>query len=189
MLEKLKTYLQSHQETFEATFTEEFLKEVSTIGHLIGDALECGNKVIFMGNGGSAADSQHLAAEFVSKLSIDRAPLAAIALTTDTSALTAIGNDYGFEKIFERQVLAVAREGDVLVGISTSGNSRNVKLGFLSGSKLGLTNIGLSGNKGFSDVELTNELVVQSKITAHIQEAHIFIGHLLCAIAEERFLK
>ncbi len=152
----------------------------------IYEALKKGNKVLFFGNGGSASDSQHLAAEFVGRYEKERQGLPAIALTTDTSILTAVGNDYGFNRIFERQVEALGRKGDVAYGISTSGNSQNVLLGIQKAKALGLFTIGLSGRDGgklHSLVDLS--IVVDSRKTARIQESHIMIGHILCERVDE----
>ena len=148
-------------------------------------ALRAGGKVLFCGNGGSAADAQHLAGEFVSRFNYDRNPLAAIALTTDTSILTAIGNDYGYEKVFERQVLALGRAGDVLVGISTSGRSRNVMLALQAGRGIGMVTAGMTGNQR-EQIEALSDLCIRipSRETPKIQEGHIVVGHALCGLVE-----
>ena len=154
------------------------------------ECLKNGNKVLFFGNGGSASDSQHLAAEFVGRYEKERRGLPAIALSTDTSILTAVGNDYGFDKIFERQVEALGRKGDVAIGISTSGNSRNVILGLKKAKALGLVTIGFSGKNGgelHSMVEVS--IVVPSQKTARIQESHIMIGHIICERVDELFVE
>jgi len=152
-------------------------------------ALQNGNKVIFAGNGGSAADSQHLAAEFVSRFNFDRPGLASIALTTDTSMLTAIGNDYGFLQLFARQLQANGRQGDVFFGISTSGNSANILQAVYLAKEMGITTVALCGNAGkLPDVcDLT--LNVPSTCTPYIQESHISIGHIICGIVEEVMFK
>ncbi len=152
----------------------------------IFDCLKSGHKVLFFGNGGSASDSQHLAAEFVGRYEKERKGLPSIALTTDTSILTAVANDYGFERIFERQIEALGNRGDVAFGISTSGNSRNVLLAIAKAKTLGLVTIGLSGRSGgemSSMVDLS--IVVPSEKTARIQESHIMIGHILCERVDE----
>jgi D-sedoheptulose 7-phosphate isomerase len=151
-------------------------------------AFQNGNKVLFCGNGGSAADAQHIAAEFTGRFVKERKALAAIALTTDTSALTAIGNDYGFDKIFERQVEALASPGDILIGISTSGNSNNVINAFKKASEIGCITIGLTGNDGgiMSEICRTN-IVIPSLITARIQEMHILIGHIFCSYVDMKY--
>ncbi|MFC4233185.1 D-sedoheptulose 7-phosphate isomerase [Parasediminibacterium paludis] len=148
---------------------------------LIVDCIAKGNKVLLFGNGGSAGDAQHIAAEFTGRFVKERIALPAVALTTDTSALTAIGNDYGYDRVFERQVEALAKAGDVLIGISTSGNSANVLRAFDAGRKIGCINVGLSGREG-GDMNKVCEvnIVVPSQITARIQEMHILIGHIIC---------
>ncbi len=154
-------------------------------GEAIAGALRCGRKVMFCGNGGSAADSQHLAAEFTGRFVADRRPLAGLALSTDCSALTCISNDYGYEHVFLRQVQALGFSGDCLVGISTSGNSENVVRAFRYARTTGITTIGLLGRDGGQMSALSDiPIVVPSKITARIQEAHIMIGHVLCEMAE-----
>lgn len=155
--------------------------KINEVCRVILECLANGNKVLLFGNGGSAADAQHIAAEFTGRFVKNRRSYPAIALTTDTSALTAIGNDYGFERIFERQVEGLAVKGDVLIGISTSGNSTNVIKALERGNNMGCTTIGFSGNDG----GLMNEhcqinLVIPSTVTARIQEMHITIGHIIC---------
>lgn len=151
----------------------------------MAQCLRDGGKLMFCGNGGSAADSQHLAAEFTGRFLNDRRPLAALALSTDSSALTCIANDYAFDQVFERQVRALGRNGDVLVGISTSGNSANVLRAVRAARELGVATIGLLGRDGGQLARLCEmSVVVPSPITARIQEAHIFIGHNWCAMVE-----
>ena len=150
------------------------------------NAIQHGNKIIFCGNGGSAADSQHLAAELMGRFLKDRSPMAAIALTVDTSALTAIGNDYGFESVFSRQLRGIGKAGDVLIGLSTSGNSANVVDAFEVANAMGIRTIAFTGMTGgkmanYSDIILD----IGSNQTNHIQEAHITMGHMLCARIEE----
>jgi len=148
-------------------------------------ALRNGGKVIFCGNGGSAADAQHLAAELMGRFQFDRAPMAALALTVDTSALTAIGNDYGFDHVFARQLRGIGRPGDVLVGLSTSGNSANVVKAFEAARQMGITTIGLTGESGGRMSALSDILIaVPHRQTCHIQEAHITLGHLICSLVE-----
>jgi D-sedoheptulose 7-phosphate isomerase len=155
---------------------------------IIEKAIKNGNKILIFGNGGSAADAQHIAAEFTGRFVTERIGLPAISLSTDTSALTAIGNDYGFEFIFSRQVEALANKGDILLGISTSGNSKNVLNAFVAGDKIGTVNIGLCGNTGgeMSKI-LKNNIVVPSRITARIQEVHILIGHIICQYIDSKY--
>jgi D-sedoheptulose 7-phosphate isomerase len=148
-------------------------------------ALRAGRKVLLAGNGGSAADAQHIAGEFVSRFAFDRPGLAAIALTTDTSILTAIGNDYGYEKLFSRQVQALGARGDVFVGISTSGKSPNVLRAFEEARRIGLVTIGMTGNRGGPMTELCDHLLaVPSADTPRIQEGHIVLAHTLCLLVE-----
>src|SRR5512143_1321528 len=148
-------------------------------------ACGAGGKLVFFGNGGSAADAQHLATELTVRYGGDRAPIPALALTTDTSALTAIGNDLGFERLFARQVEALCRPGDVCIGISTSGNSENIIRGLQSARELGCVAAGFAGRKGGRMVGLANPLlVVPSDTTARIQEMHILLGHMLCSALE-----
>ena len=145
------------------------------------DAIKKGNKLFFFGNGGSAADAQHLATELTIRYKKDRAPIAAIALTTDTSALTAAGNDLGFDKIFSRQIDALGRAGDVAIGITTSGRSPNVLAAFESCKRLGVTTIVFTGGTGGQAAMLADhKLVVPSTTTARIQEMHITLGQMLC---------
>jgi len=160
----------------------------NVVNHAGGVASKClinGGKILFCGNGGSAADSQHLAAELTGRFIYDRRPLAAVALSTDTSALTCIGNDYSFDEIFARQVAGLGRAGDVLIGISTSGNSRNVIRAVEEAKKLGMLTIGLLGRDGGQLLSLCDHsIVVPSDVTARIQECHILIGHTLCGLIE-----
>ena len=153
---------------------------------LITACFRSGGKLLFFGNGGSAADAQHLAAEFVGRFVRERAGLPAIALTTDSSILTAVGNDYGFDRVFARQLEALGRAGDVAIGISTSGNSPNVLEGIKAAKRERLTTIGLSGKDGgmlAKEADLT--ITISSSSTARIQECHIAVGHLLCELTEE----
>lgn len=160
---------------------------VERAGQLAGAALLAGGKLMFCGNGGSAADSQHLAAELTGRFIKDRCPLAALALSTDTSALTCIGNDYSFDEVFARQVKGLGRAGDVLVAISTSGNSRNVIRAVDEAKALGMQVIGLLGRDGGAlRAQCDVPIVVPSQVTARIQESHILIGHTLCGLIEQQ---
>jgi D-sedoheptulose 7-phosphate isomerase len=145
-----------------------------------------GNKVLIFGNGGSAADAQHLAAEFVNRFQIERPPLAAVALTTDTSILTSIGNDYRFDDIFSKQVEALGRPGDIAWGISTSGNSANVIQAIKGAQKLGLKTIGMTGRAGELAGCVDLVFAVASDNTARIQETHITLGHILCDLVDRK---
>lgn len=159
---------------------------VCQTGEMVGQCLKNGGKIMFCGNGGSAADSQHLAAELTGRFIHDRRPLAAIALSTDSSALTCIGNDYSFDEVFARQVSGLGRAGDLLIGISTSGNSRNVIRAVEEAQKLGMQTIGLLGRDGGLLRSLCDHsIVVPSSVTARIQECHILIGHTLCGLIEQ----
>lgn len=164
---------------------ERLLASIVQVSELIERALRAGNKVMLAGNGGSAADSQHIAAEFVSRFEFDRPGLPSIALTTDTSMLTAIGNDYGYEHVFARQVQANGRAGDVFIGISTSGNSKNVVLAVDACKKMGITTVALCGAGGKLKDLCDHALAVPSTHTPRIQENHILIGHAICALVEE----
>lgn len=160
--------------------------DVQAAGERIAQALRAGGKLLLCGNGGSAADAQHIAAELTGRFIQERRPLAAVALTTDTSALTCIGNDYSFDDIFARQLQAIARSGDVLLAISTSGNSRNVIRAVEVARSEGVISIGLLGRDGGALRALCDlSLVVPSTVTARIQESHILIGHTLCGLIEQ----
>lgn len=159
---------------------------VCAAARLMADALAAGGKLMFCGNGGSAADSQHLAAELTGRFVNDRRPLAALALTTDTSALTCIANDYAFDQVFARQVRALGRPGDVLVAISTSGNSPNVMAAVEAARDRGMASIGLLGRDGGAlRTRCDPAIVIPSQVTARVQEAHILIGHSLCGMLED----
>jgi D-sedoheptulose 7-phosphate isomerase len=152
---------------------------------LIAEGLGNGGKLLIAGNGGSAADAQHLAAEFVSRLTIDRPALCAIALTTDTSILTAIGNDYGYDRVFSRQIEAIGKPGDVFLGISTSGNSPNILLALQQCRTMGIHSIGFAGGSGGKMKDICDAFVtVPSNITQNIQEAHLMLEHILCGLVE-----
>lgn len=163
---------------------EALLKRVVEVGSIMVSALKAGGRIIFAGNGGSAADAQHLAAELVSRFEFDRPGLPSLSLSTDTSMLTAIGNDYGYERLFQRQLEAQARPGDVFVGITTSGRSRNVLAAFQSCRQMGVTSVALAGQGGELEPLVDHALRVPSSHTPRIQECHILIGHMLCAQVE-----
>ncbi len=165
--------------------TPALLEQVTSMGHLLIDRYLAGSKLLVAGNGGSAADAQHIAAEFVSRFNFDRPGLPALALTTDTSILTAVGNDYGYDQLFRRQIEANAVAGDVFLGISTSGNSPNVLEALRACKAKGVTSFGLTGASGGRMRELCDYcLCVPSDETPRIQEAHIVIGHTWCAMVE-----
>jgi D-sedoheptulose 7-phosphate isomerase len=160
------------------------LQRVVAVGEALVAAFRRGNRVLFAGNGGSAADAQHLAAEFVSRFEFDRPGLPSLSLSTDTSMITAIGNDYGYERLFRRQLEAQARPGDVFVGISTSGRSPNVMAAFDACPALEVTSVALCGQGGELDGRVDHLLRVPSRHTPRIQECHILIGHMLCQQVE-----
>ncbi len=160
--------------------------KIVDISNICIHAIKSGNKVIFCGNGGSAAQSQHLAAELVGRYKINRPAMNSISLTVDTSNITAIGNDYGYDVIFSRQLEGVGKQGDILIGLSTSGNSKNVVLAFEQAKKMGITTVGLVGSKGGVMKELADYCIaVPADTSAHIQEMHITIGHLICDLIEK----
>ena len=179
--DKLLESIQVKEELMRSCITE-----IVQIVDCIIDCLKRGGKIIFFGNGGSAADSQHLAAEFVGRFKKDRRALAAVALTTDTSILTSLANDYGYEVIFAKQIEALGNKGDVAVGISTSGKAKNVIMGIKRAKELNLKTIALTGGDGGILTKIADiSSVIPSKVTARIQEAHITIGHIICELAEE----
>jgi D-sedoheptulose 7-phosphate isomerase len=166
---------------------------LNTIENVITKSIEClkeNGKILFAGNGGSAADAQHMAGEFVSRFAFDRPGLPSIALTTDTSILTAIGNDYGYDKVFERQIQALGRDGDVFVGYSTSGKSPNIINAFKQAKTQNITCVAMVGNRGGEIVDLCDYVIaVPSACTPKIQECHLLIGHILCGLIEQKLFK
>nr|WP_321278100.1 D-sedoheptulose 7-phosphate isomerase [uncultured Vibrio sp.] len=181
----VKNYMASSLEVKSKLLSDEsLLINIVKISEIITQAYSLGNKVLIAGNGGSAADAQHIAAEFVSRFFYDRPGLPAIALSTDTSMLTAIGNDYGFNKLFSRQLQAQSKPGDIFIGISTSGNSDNIIQAVKEAKNIGVTSVVFCGEGGTLK-DLSNEAIcVPSKVTPYIQECHICIGHMICAIVE-----
>ena len=168
---------------------EDFIKENTTkitfFAEKIALALTSDRKLLLCGNGGSAADAQHIAAEFINRYELERPPLPAIALTTDTSILTSVGNDYSFNEIFSKQIKALGVEGDVLLAISTSGNSANVIEAVKAAKSLGIFTVGLTGGEGGQLASLVDlSLVVKSSVTARIQETHILVGHIICELVD-----
>ncbi len=173
-----------HQQTIEILRQQS--EVILQMAEIWRTALKNGNKILFCGNGGSAADCQHLAAEMVGRFVRERSGLPGIALTTDTSILTAVANDYGFERVFARQVEALGQAGDILMAISTSGNSGNVLKAAEIAADKGMIVIAFSGGDGGKLAELADLcLIAPSAVTAQIQEAHIFVGHLLCRLCDE----
>lgn len=163
------------------------MRNIAAAAQMIVDAYEQGKKTLLAGNGGSAADAQHIAGEFVSKFYFDRPGIASIALTTDTSIITAIGNDYGYDKLFSRQIQAQGSAGDVFIGISTSGNSANLVEALRMCGQKGIKTIGLTGFTG-GEMDSMCDLCIKmpSGETPRIQESHILIGHIICCIVEEK---
>jgi D-sedoheptulose 7-phosphate isomerase len=165
--------------------SEEIHQTMLSIGRLTADAMQAGHKLLVCGNGGSAADAQHLVAEFVVRLTVDRPAMRAIALTTDTSILTAAGNDYGYDQTFSRQVEALGQPGDVFLGISTSGNSKNILRALHAAKKIGITTIGFTGNGGGAMKPLCDyNLIIPSAVTMNIQESHLALEHIFCMLVE-----
>ena len=183
----IKFEFEEHLKTSQATF-ESIGHSVEVAAKLCLDCLKNGNKILLFGNGGSAADAQHIAAELVGRYKTERKGLAAIALTTDTSALTAMGNDYGYDCVFDRQVEALANTGDVAIGISTGGSSANVASALKLAKDLDCKTIGFSGRGGGEMNELCDiNIVVPAQDTARIQEMHIVIGHTICHLIDLAF--
>ena len=170
--------------------TMEQMDVIQLMAERCKEALKAGNKVLFCGNGGSAADAQHLAAELIGRFQKERRSLASIALTTDTSILTAVANDYGYDEVFARQVEGLGRSGDVLIGISTSGNSANVVKAALKARDTGMHTIAFTGEGGGKLKDICDiTFAVPSKVTARIQEMHIMVGHIICELVEEEYDK
>jgi D-sedoheptulose 7-phosphate isomerase len=167
---------------------EDIIGTLTRAGALTAAQMKAGNKLLVAGNGGSAADAQHLVGEFVVRLTVDRPALPAIALTTDSSILTAAGNDYGYDYVFARQVEALGRPGDVFLGISTSGNSKNIVKALEAAKEIGLYTIGLSGNGGGAMLELCDmNIVIPSSTTMNIQESHLALEHIFCMLVERYY--
>jgi D-sedoheptulose 7-phosphate isomerase len=172
----------------QAILADEIL--IGKIVRLSTDCVQClqyGGKVIFAGNGGSFADAQHLSAEFVSRFMFDRAPLASLVLGANNSAISAIGNDYGYEQIFARELQGLAKAGDIFIPITTSGNSRNILVAVEQAVKQGINTVALTGQGGGKLAALCDCLTVPSNETARIQEAHIMIGHIICGLVEQAY--
>lgn len=184
MRESMLIHINKHLRTIEI-IEKCLLPDIESLCRLIIEALKGGKKILVMGNGGSAADAQHLAAEFVGRFLLERKSLPAIALTTDTSILTAVGNDYGFEEVFKRQVEGLANPGDIVIGISTSGHSENVRRAMIAARGAGCKTVGLLGKDGGDIAGLVDvNLTVPVMETPHIQEAHAMIIHIVCDLVE-----
>jgi D-sedoheptulose 7-phosphate isomerase len=171
-------------------FVNENLNRIVAVVGAVTAALNSGNKILLFGNGGSAADAQHLAAEFVNRFIIERPPLPAIALTTDTSVITSIGNDYDFSEIFSKQIRAIGQKGDIAWGMTTSGASMNVVKGLEVAKKIGMVTIGLTGRDGGDVAKIADyALNVSSTSTPRIQEVHITVGHVICEMVDFRLFQ
>ncbi len=185
-LDYIESYLNESIEVKKNLIADKkLLALLNKLANKVCDAYKTGNKVLLAGNGGSAADSQHIAAEFVSRFYFDRPGLPAIALSTDTSMLTAIGNDYGFDNLFSRQIQAQSKPGDIFIGISTSGNSKNIINAVETAKDLGVFPAVVCGNGGILADLADLAICVPSRSTPYIQECHICIGHIMCAIVEK----
>jgi D-sedoheptulose 7-phosphate isomerase len=185
MEEEIRKQLQSHRKLIEEIELKLTLT-ISSIAVLISDALKEGNKILLMGNGGSAADAQHMAAEIVGRFRLERRALPAISLAADTSIITAVGNDYGFETVFRRQIEALAEKGDVAIGISTSGSSPNVRAALLKAGEMGCRTVGILGKDGGDIKDCVDiPLIVPGDETPRIQEGHITIIHIICDLVEK----
>ncbi len=188
--EQLKSIITNHSEAFQSTFDDSNIHLLESIAQEMASCLERGNKLLFCGNGGSASDSQHIAAEFIGRFKKERESLAALALTTDTSIITALANDYSYDIIFQRQVEGLGKEGDILFGISTSGNSKNVLLAVEKAKVMGIKTIGFTGQKGGKLEEVADLCFkAQTTITSHIQEMHITALHAVSEIVEDIFAR
>lgn len=186
MKSEILSQLEENQQVI-AMVAETMSGEIERFVDLLCETFNAGKKIIIMGNGGSAADSQHFAAEIVGRFKMERRALPALALSTDTSILTAIGNDYGFERVFIRQIEALAQTGDLVIGISTSGNSANVLIALDAAKKAGCRTVGLLGRDGGTIAGISDlALVVPSSNTPRIQEGHIVIIHIVCDLLEKR---
>lgn len=176
--------LNRHREVFATV--EQYTNQVIKLSEVVLASLRRGGKIVFMGNGGSAADSQHLAAEFMVRYKAERGPLASIALTTDTSILTAHANDYHFDTVFERQVRGLVTDKDVVIGLTTSGKSRNINLGLAAAREIGAYTVALTGRDGGEVKEIAElPIIIRCDETARIQEVHMFIGHWLCEVLDQ----
>jgi len=186
MEEEIRQQIESHCKIIEE-IQQKLTRTILLAACLISEALKNGNKILLMGNGGSAADAQHMAAEIVGRFRLERRALPAISLTTDTSILTAVGNDYGFDMVFRRQVEALAAKGDVVIGISTSGSSPNVRTALLKAREMGCKTIGILGKDGGTTKDCVDiPLIVPSDETPRIQEGHITVIHIICDLVEKQ---
>jgi D-sedoheptulose 7-phosphate isomerase len=183
----IKDQIKKSYETKQAIYeNDSLINKIEQVSKLCVELYKGKNKTILAGNGGSAADAQHIAAELVGRYGFDRPSIPSLALTTDTSCLTAIGNDYGYDKVFSRQLEGMGQDGDLFIGISTSGNSKNIINAFISAKNMGITTVALVGRDGGEMAKMADiALVVPSDSTPRIQESHILIGHIICDIIEK----
>ncbi len=183
-IQTINEVFDEHQEVLQKT--KELTTVLAKISTICTEAISGGHKILICGNGGSAADAQHIAAEFVGRFLKERKSLPAIALTTDSSILTSVANDYSYDVVFARQVEGLGQSGDVLIGISTSGNSKNVNLALEAAREKGIKTIGFTGRDGGKMRSLCDEiLIIPSNVTARIQEMHIMCGHIICQMVDE----
>src|SRR5215471_10264222 len=191
MEEKIREIIQASIRTKEQVLQNQALLDtVSKLTDIITEALKKGNRIYFCGNGGSAADAQHLAAEFSGRFYIDREALPAEALHCNTSYLTAVANDYGYDVVYARLIQGIGQAGDILIGLSTSGNSPNIMKAFEAARKKGIVTVGFTGDTGGKMKDLSDHLInVPSKDTPRIQESHIMLGHIVCQLVEEKYFK
>ena len=188
-MERVKQFLKTSGD-LKYQVAETLSEKILYAAYSIRDCISTGGKLILMGNGGSAADSQHIAAELIGRFKKERKAIPALALTVDSSSLTALGNDYGFESIFSRQIEALANPNDAIIGISTSGNSKNIIRALNLARDIGAKTIGLMGNNGGSMKDCVDiGIIVPSSDTARIQEVHITIGHIICEIIEQDLIR
>ncbi|MBW6489259.1 D-sedoheptulose 7-phosphate isomerase [Sulfurimonas sp.] len=187
MKKYIKDQIKKSYETKQAIYeNENLINKIEEVSNLCVKLYRSKNKTILAGNGGSAADAQHIAAELVGRYGFDRPSIPSLALTTDTSCLTAIGNDYGYDMVFSRQLEGMGQEGDLFMGISTSGNSKNIINAFISAKKMGITTVALVGRDGGEMAKIADiALIVPSDSTPRIQESHILIGHIICDVIEK----
>lgn len=180
----ISSHIQEHKDVINS-FDDKMIEKIENISNVLINSLSKGNTIFWCGNGGSAGDSQHLATELIGRFHKDRRPLKSLALTTDSSAITCISNDFSFENIFERQIEGLGVKGDVLVGITTSGNSANIINAFKKCSEIGVTSVGFLGKDGGAAKDFANySLIIESDSTARIQEMHIMVGQICCDLIE-----
>jgi len=168
---------------------EGIVEQIEALANLCLQSLRTGGKIIFAGNGGSFADAQHLSAEFTSRFLFDRAPLPSLALGTNNSAMSAIGNDYGYDKVFERELVGIAKPGDVFVPITTSGNSANILAAVAAAKQMNIATVALTGQGGGKVSALCECICIPSTETARIQECHIVVGHIFCGLVEHAYFQ